>query len=139
MTLIRWSREYQTGNVEVDDQHRYLFQLSGELNEAVEQGVGAAKIKPTIMSLMLYTMSHFNAEEELMKINRYPGLVGHRVLHNDLTKQVQRLAADYHGGKSLQVSEIAKFVSGWLAHHIHDVDKHMIDFINEVQAVQRPV
>ena len=129
MPPIRWSQDYRTGNVAVDGQHRHLFRLSANLDKAIERGAARAEVKSTLLSLVLYTMSHFDAEEELMRINHYPGLAAHRKLHDHLTDQVQRLAADYTADKGISTVNVSEFLNNWLVHHIHNIDKDMINFV----------
>ena len=65
-----------------------------------------------------YARTHFAAEESMISAARYPGLAGHRIKHQDLTKQAQNYVGRYERGEVSLSLQLLSFLRDWLTHHI---------------------
>ncbi|MCG2807978.1 MAG: hemerythrin domain-containing protein, partial [Coriobacteriia bacterium] len=83
MAHFEWSADLETGQADIDDQHRHLFELANKLQDAALAADQDAEdtVEDTIYELTDYVVQHFNDEEELMTEHGYPSLSSHRALH----------------------------------------------------------
>jgi len=98
----------------IDDQHTVLFNTINDLHAAKMKGQARAIVGELLCTLLVYTRSHFSAEEEIMERAKYYALATHRVEHQNLTNQVEEYVHRYQlGDLSLSV-DLADFLSNWL-------------------------
>lgn len=125
MTVIFiWKTEYAIGNDELDNQHKYLFRLGNDI-----QNAEIGKAKTYVMELYKYTRKHFQLEEEHMKIMLFPDLESHRLLHNKLLSDLNTLAEDFNQNDSFE--KLRNFYFTWLTDHILQQDKKYFDFFRK--------
>ncbi|MCL2356203.1 MAG: hemerythrin family protein [Defluviitaleaceae bacterium] len=121
-----WSEKYETGNKQVDDEHKQLFSL---VQKVIDQSFNTRieKIETAINFLAEYTVAHFKHEEELMDESGYPGTVVHKKQHSDfLTEVVKMKDKILREGDCLDNSLlINKTVSKWLTGHVIGSDLAM--------------
>ena len=60
-----WSKDLETGNKLIDQQHQQLIQSINDLLDACSQGKGRDKIVETMQFLQSYTAKHFAAAFQL--------------------------------------------------------------------------
>ena len=71
MELIKWTKEYELGIKEIDNQHKGLVIIINELFELMSQGKAKAKMNEIFDHLTDYTKKHFKDEERIMFLNNY--------------------------------------------------------------------
>jgi len=130
---MKWSKEFETGNTIVDDQHQEIFSLVQQVLDAEAFSNRKEKIETAMSFLSNYAVRHFASEEELMMESSYPLYKEHKALHDDFVVKVMDFIALYvKEGDSISVSEtINNFVAAWLKEHIMISDKDMADFYKE--------
>ena len=131
--LAQWSPAYETGNVKIDDQHRHLFEIINSLDYSLKQKISEQEIREILNDLFHYTQIHFHDEEELMKAMNYPYQVEHKTIHDHLIQEVKALQyrlTQEENVFSLYL-DLTSFLSDWLAHHIQEKDKGMIDYMRQ--------
>ncbi len=126
MAFAEWETRYETGDAEVDEQHKRLFGLLNDLHEALMAGTANEKMGGTLRSMADYTVEHFRAEEALMVAIAFPGLPEHRRKHEELASQVGLLVADHGAGRLTLPLTLARFLVDWLRHHIEEEDMKMV-------------
>lgn len=129
MPLAIWKSEYLTGNAAVDTQHKRLFEMVNELHEGIVKGSGKELMGPLLKRLAKYTVEHFQTEEGLMVSRNYPGLATHKKRHDDLVKQVTELIEQFDDGKLVLPITLSRFLADWIAHHILEEDKALIEWL----------
>jgi hemerythrin len=134
MAMMEWKDEYSVGVTAMDNQHKQLVSMVNQLYEAMRQSKGDAVIGSILPSLILYTKSHFAAEEKIMKYAEFPGLAAHQALHQQLTKQANELMEKIKAGKMVATVSVAKFLKDWLVNHIQGQDKQYGRHIASLQA-----
>ena len=122
MALMQFSDKYHTGIAQVDNQHKKLFDLINELNDAMKQGKGSEVVGKTLDALMNYTVTHFKDEEALMVSKKYPGYLSHKMQHDQFVAKVKEMAEKQKAGRSLVQIEVSKFLADWLTGHIIKTD-----------------
>ncbi len=63
---MTWSDEYKIGLPVIDSQHKRLFKLIDELNEAIETGPEITDVEELLAGLKQYATRHFQLEEKYM-------------------------------------------------------------------------
>jgi len=123
MALVVWNDTLSVGVKSVDDQHTVLFNTINDLHAAMMKGQARTMIGGLLQKLLDYTRNHFSEEEAMLQTVRYPGLPEHRVMHRNLTKQVEDYIARHEKGDLTLSNELASFLSDWLKTHILNVDQ----------------
>lgn len=133
MPIYEWDSALETGNELVDAQHKNLFDLVNEMLEADISGNGGPRVDQALDRLVLYAATHFGAEEQLMLDVDYPQekTYEHVAEHRRLTEETRQLVLDYRQGKVPSIVPVAEFLCEWLAHHIEDEDREVIDYIRQ--------
>ncbi len=123
MALIDWTNDFETGIVQVDDQHRKLVEIVNKFDEAAKRGKGSRVMNEILTDLLSYTAEHFVDEEKLMEDAEYPKLKQHKSQHRQLLQKVERLQFEFdQQGKRITV-EVREFLKYWLINHILKEDK----------------
>jgi hemerythrin len=132
MALYQWDPALETGNAAIDEQHRRLFALANSLAEAIatcpmtDEGLceeDENTLANAIYGLTDYCVEHFADEEELMASYEYPRLSTHRSLHEELSGETLKRAAEYFNDDGIVPETLAPLFAEWLANHIliHDM------------------
>ncbi len=107
---FEWEDKYYVGNVKLDNQHKYLFRLGNEIQDA-DKSEG----KSYVMELFKYTKAHFGEEEE------------HMEMHNKLITDLSTVAERYSGTQE-NINDVAIFLYNWLTDHILTEDMKYATF-----------
>jgi hemerythrin len=116
--IFPWREEYSVHIPQIDSQHQQLIALINQLHAAMLEGNGNQALGGILDDLVRYTESHFVYEESMLRQRGYSGLAGHRAQHEDLTKQIRNLHAQFRSGKLLMTMQVMQFLKDWLANHI---------------------
>lgn len=132
MPIAVWNSQLETGHPMVDHQHMTLFQMVNDLDLAIGSGSGSGQvhIEPILKRLVTYTLEHFKAEEVMMASRNYPDIHRHKAAHDALVTKVNDLVIRFDNGETVLPSELSRFLTDWLNHHIKQEDKLMIDWLN---------
>lgn len=123
MALVVWSDKLSVGVKAIDEQHTILFDTINDLHAAMMKGQARTIIGELLCRLLTYTRNHFTDEERMMEAAGYPDLPQHRILHRNLTKQVEDYIARFEKGDLTLSTELAGFLSDWLKKHIQATDQ----------------
>jgi len=134
-----WSKRFETGNRDVDIQHKEIFRLVQQLLDSDAFENRKEKIETALDFLGDYAVNHFAAEEALMRECNYPDIESHVLLHDHFTKEVGAFVDKFKKeGDTISVSEtINSFVVMWLKEHIMDRDKTMAAYYQVWEAAKR--
>lgn len=87
---MTWMRNYLSGHVLMDEEHRDLFDLSREILGGMLTGKGA-EVDELVLELCESVERHFRNEEDLLFRAEARGLRAHRRAHHRLVSQLQVL------------------------------------------------
>ncbi|MDH4185187.1 MAG: bacteriohemerythrin [Nitrospinota bacterium] len=118
--------KYILGVKTFDDQHIKLFQLIADLEKSVREGKSREMVGQVVENLLMYTLTHFSAEERLMLELGYSGYDTHLQEHSDLLSQVREFKNNYDAGKSVMTMELMGFLVNWLTNHIDRTDRQYV-------------
>ncbi|MDD3393566.1 MAG: hemerythrin [Clostridia bacterium] len=127
-----WTKELETGNIQIDTEHKQLIKAINDLLEACSSGKGRNEVIRTVDFLSQYTKTHFAHEQVLQQKFHYPDYVNHKKYHEDFIKVVDGIAIRLKAeGATIQlVGEVNMQVGNWLINHIKREDvkvaKHIL-------------
>ena len=130
MALFRWDDSYSVKIKQFDAQHQKLFTMINDLDDAINAGRSNDVLGKVFDDLVDYVLTHFSAEEQMMKANNYPQFYHHRTEHANLTARAFALQTDFRSGKTGVTLETLDFLKSWLADHILVTDKAYGPFFN---------
>ena len=122
MALFEWTPEYSVSVTRFDAEHKKLFELINELNDAMAAGRGRAMIARVLQELNVYVRRHFAAEEEAMRRAGYEGLEAHIAEHRALAEQVGKYYDAWASNASTSAVDLLFFLRDWLQKHILETD-----------------
>lgn len=125
--MLNWDEKYETGIKSIDDQHKELIRMTGELSDLLTNAHEGDDIYDDMAEIIArlkdYTVYHFNYEEKLFDRFNYEFKDSHIKEHNDLVKQIESL--DLRAVDEDQISygkKILKFLITWVFKHISGSD-----------------
>ncbi|MCL2389020.1 MAG: hemerythrin family protein [Elusimicrobia bacterium] len=126
-----WCSSLETGNEEVDNQHKTLFAAVNELFLAREQGITEVDFRKSVDFLTTYALEHFATEERLMDEHNFPKAEHHKDCHEKLKQSVTALIEELNqnGYSPAIVDKAIQFVNNWLETHITTEDFELVSHI----------
>jgi hemerythrin len=130
-SLPTWSNEMSVGVEAMDREHRELDQAINELSAAVLHDDQQSLTGPLLRKVAEVTRAHFSSEENLMAVNKYPGMALHLFKHQHLMEQLDALQARVsRGGFKLNEHSLS-FMHDWLNTHIQKEDAQLALWLND--------
>lgn len=126
--IFPWSRNFETGILKIDEQHRKLVALINQLASRLAYDYETPElIIPVYDELLDYAAFHFSSEEEIW--NRYflgeDRLNGHKETHHQFVLSVNLLKEDKSKLSQQRAEETLSFLTNWLSFHILESDMRM--------------
>jgi hemerythrin len=130
---ITWDRNLETGDQEIDGQHRELFQRLDNLLAASRERRSREEVAQTLTFLGDYVVQHFAAEERMMAAAGYPALEAHRAEHARFVQEFGLLYQEFksEGPTTLFIIRVGNRVTGWLREHIYRTDRSFVEFLRQ--------
>ncbi len=125
--VVQWSDALHIGIPEIDCQHQGLVDTINTLWEAIVRQADNAEVSRILDELQRYVVSHFTAEEALMRVQGYPRFEEHREEHGAFQARIARARLALKAG---EVPELAllHFLTEWLVKHIQVGDRDYAEF-----------
>ena len=125
---IEWNDQYKLGIIEIDDQHKILINLIGELEKAILEKNESKVLIEIWERLIEYTQIHFYVEEEYFRKHNYGGRSEHCRQHQTFIKNLTEYLPiiDSHDNDSITAENLLKLLNDWLVHHILNEDAKYI-------------
>lgn len=130
MAFIAWDEKYSVGVRELDNQHKQLISILGELYDAMQAQKANEVLGKLLTQLVTYTKTHFATEEKYMAQYGYPDLASQKREHEAFTKKVLDFKESFDSGRTSLSVSLASFVKDWLFSHISGSDKKYGPFLN---------
>jgi len=133
MAFFEWRKEYETGISEIDAQHKVLVKLMNTLAaaSATKTQDEIAVLNRALLELSDYIRVHFDAEEKLLALHRYPGIDGHIQAHRNFERLFNNLLQEALNGQLLAVDPLLVFLRPWLSQHIMKADHLYIPYVKK--------
>ena len=123
---VAWSADYALDLPEIDEQHKYLFQLINEVWRAVANKADRDNALGVISALEHYTVTHFAAEEAFMREQQYSRYHEHRAEHEKFVARIVLEKSGVKAGSFLSL-DLVHFLRDWLVQHIRFSDRAYAD------------
>ncbi len=119
MAKPQWSEAFSVGDVEVDAQHRMLFELLGTLMElAAKPDATRRELTEAVHGLTTYARVHFDTEEELWMVRAPRHYVEHRRKHEAFRARAAELERDLEAGQPIDPLMLAAELQAWVVQHL---------------------
>jgi hemerythrin-like metal-binding protein len=128
-----WKEEYSLGQPDIDREHKALFRMAQELNEAMLRAGAHEELSGLFARLVAYAKFHFANEERLMRDAHYTGAASHVREHERFAARVAALERDFEAGQAAVTEETMEFLRGWLNHHILGTDQQVARHIRDAR------
>lgn len=132
--------KYLIGHQAIDTQHEVLFVFYNELLHSLNNPETGYNLADIFMGLNEYVATHFRYEEEAMVTAHYDDDIAHCEEHRQLTNDVGQLQGRFRSAKNQDEEktvayDVARFLADWLEHHIAEVDRKLVQFLNNQSAL----
>lgn len=87
-TGLEWNEEYRLGITQIDEQHKYLFEIVAQIANLDALTSTKEELKAILGELSRYMNEHFNDEEVYMQRIGFPEYENHRKLHREIIEFV---------------------------------------------------
>lgn len=125
--MIVWRDEFLVGVEELDNQHKQLFRIAGDIHSLLKNQLITDKydqILKLMEELKDYTIFHFSTEEEYMRKIGFRKYFSHKVEHDDFIEKINNVDLNKIDQNHEQyLLEILDFVVNWISEHILEADK----------------
>lgn len=131
--MLTWCDSYSTGNMIIDNQHKRLFEIAGDIesiliSECVYDMYDL--IVEKLDELKYYTEYHFETEEGIMQMFQFSGIAEHKEIHELFLNNVESVYDfDIDADQEETAKYILMFLVDWLKNHILHTD---IDMVKEI-------
>lgn len=133
--MYELTKELETGNTIIDNEHRELIKAINNLLDACSKGQGRAQIESTMEFLKNYTSQHFAHEEQLQLKSKYPDYKNHKQYHEGFKRVVSDIEQQFksEGPSIVLVGKVNSSIAGWLLNHIKREDKKVAAHIKSIE------
>jgi hemerythrin len=125
-----WKEPYRVNIHVLDEQHKQFFEILGNLYDSKERVNDTQFLGARVWELSMYAVVHFDTEELMMNEYHFPGYEEHRKEHELFKEKVAIFRKDLEMGQTSLALDMIDFLTGWLEHHILNVDQRYSLFLN---------
>ncbi|MBP1765665.1 MAG: ydaM1 [Firmicutes bacterium] len=119
---LHWSKEWESGNKIIDDQHRELIELTNRLIYYSLSNAEFEKVDSQLDVLLQRVEQHFNYENHILFNMGYPDQQRHFIIHKTLLAEASKRKEAYQK-KELKLSAFLPFITDdVIIGHIKDED-----------------
>ena len=126
-----WNQDLETGNHQIDEQHKQLVAALNTLHDAARSGKGFTELARALEFLGAYTAKHFADEEKLQRQSGYPDYLRHKRYHDEFRQVARELSSRLvkEGPTDELLTTVYTTIGDWLVHHIKGDDFKMAAFV----------
>lgn len=128
---MKWSKTYELGIKEIDEQHKSLIQMLDNIYIACSRGEGTKYIEEAIRFLEGYVEKHFRDEEAIQALYNYPRIKEHQAIHKRYLEELNKLILEIKGKKveTQHIAKVVAYLNNMIRYHIKGEDKVLADYI----------
>jgi hemerythrin len=119
---LEWESDFETGNEDVDLQHRYFLDLINRIRKSFSESNDIAYKEKLIIELRKYADFHFTSEENIATFCNLSGVSGHHQRHLELLEEFKHHAEDLANGLKT-IDQFLGFLTDWFVGHTIYEDK----------------
>lgn len=139
--IFPWNIKFNTGILEIDEQHQVLVSLLNQLASHVAFQHDAPDLSAILRQLVDYTVYHFQTEEAIWHeyLPTDPVEISHKHKHGEFVAKIfaaqEKLSTV---PDSAMIEELLFFLTRWLTTHILENDRYMVAVVLSVQSGVSP-
>lgn len=119
-TNTQWNSKLKVGSEVIDNQHKVLFELIKDLNNAIQAGASVRVVDVLLGVLRDYAFQHFQTEEDYF--TTHTDFTRHCLEHYALIKKLNAFILDFRNNRTKEGKEPSAFLEDWLVKHIERFD-----------------
>lgn len=125
--MITWSERFETGQAQIDAEHREFFAQINALKEAVDRGAGRERIVELVILLQKYSLGHFAREEAHMQRIACPAAKENTCAHREFSAKLDGWLEllTMSGAPVSFLVDVQREATAWIEAHILNVDCRM--------------
>jgi hemerythrin len=120
--MFDWKDDYKVNHVEIDEQHKKLFEMGASMEELVKSHAGEDiydELNAMLEELIHYTEYHFSSEEAIMAAANYENLERHKAEHEKFIDKLHNLdLAEMDDNQAEFAMGLLKTIATWIFKHI---------------------
>ncbi len=116
----RWDAQLKVGSEVIDNQHKVLFELIKDLNNAMQAGASVRVVDVLLGVLRDYAFQHFQTEEDYFAT--HTDFTKHCLEHYALIKRLNVFILDFRNNRIKDDKGPSAFLEDWLFKHIERFD-----------------
>ena len=137
MRLLKWTSSHAVFVEEIDDDHKEIFAVVGEIQTVLSGDRPPDTLKELTRRLAVRIEDHFAHEERLMRAARYGLLSWHKRCHDAARQRVSRFIRRMDRGDAGAGPALVGYLTAWLWNHTRLPDRMLGAFLrNERLAAQ---
>ncbi len=117
--LVPWNESNNLGIPVIDEQHRNLYAMLNELNQAMAEGRGREAAADVMNRLLPLVREHFETEETILQQRHSPVYYRCCAKHAEQLSTLQFFLRDKNASDPSAVIDLLYFLDSLLDGHIH--------------------
>lgn len=126
---LQWKNEWESGNKDIDEQHRVLLELANELIHMSLSGMEFEKLICQLDIFIKHIVKHFEYEEKILESLGYPDYDRHSKIHKNLVGKAFQLKEAYRNEEINSSAFFAFVVDDIVIGHIANEDMLYLPYI----------
>lgn len=122
--FINWQDSYSVNLKAIDEQHKQILGILNDIFNETASGEGKREsLKRNLFRLRVFTETHFQYEETVLKLIGYPELQAHAAMHRIMELKTRNYVEFDGSYDSEKAQELLLFLKNWWVKHICGTDK----------------
>ena len=128
---MQWDPSFSVGVAMLDEQHKGIIDMINQLLADPKEDVDSETISHVLNKMTRYAIDHFETEERLMAVHKFPELSAHQEMHTAFRKKTVGFCLDTMTNKDSVIDEIFQYLKDWWTDHILKSDMKFRPFFQE--------
>jgi hemerythrin len=126
---ITWKSYYSVNDPLLDAEHKQIIECINELYSVLQDPTQGVLTKRVLDTLVQYTQTHFEHEEQRMEEADFPSVEAHRALHDEMKRKTISLRTHL---TLVTARDVLAFLKDWWIGHIQAEDKLYASYMTTV-------
>ena len=136
---VKWHKEWDSGNAAIDRQHRELLDMGNNLVRMAVTGAPRPAVSAEVERLLVHTVSHFAAEENIIAKTAFPDLEEHRKIHAELMARAVREIGEFLSMRQDSPIFLSFMMNDLILGHVRDEDTKFFPYLKPAAESPAPV
>lgn len=127
---LSWNKKWTSGNLEIDNQHKKLFDYLKEIVELKEDKYQGNSVGDILLKINGELLAHFSYEESILKTIKFPELQEHIEKHNRISQEIDKLGMLVKNQFTMDTVIIAQLLSDCIIEHLESEDMKYFTYLS---------